>query len=64
MHITYRQQQCLDKLLDGFTTHQIAQVLKISPRTVQVHLDTLRKELKAANLHHLVAIAFRKGLVR
>ncbi|TMB49717.1 MAG: helix-turn-helix transcriptional regulator [Chloroflexi bacterium] len=39
LHMTPRQQQILELVAAGFSDKQIASKLRVSPRTVQSHLD-------------------------
>ena len=41
IHITHRDQQVLRLLVEGCSNKEIAEELKISPRTVKQHLRTL-----------------------
>lgn len=42
--ITKREQECLHYTLQGMTAKEIARVLQISHRTVEIHLDNIRKK--------------------
>jgi DNA-binding CsgD family transcriptional regulator len=50
-------------LADGMTTTQIAGKLWLSVHTVKAHWVHARRRVNARNLHHLVAIALRRGEV-
>lgn len=43
---TERELACLCFLVRGFSAKQIAQYLKISPRTVEVFIDRMKKKLE------------------
>ncbi len=48
---------------NGQMNKQIASKLDIHVRTVQWHIESARRELKAYNSVHAVAIAMRDGLI-
>ena len=62
--LTERQQEILEQAINGRSSDQIADQLKISTYTVNQHLDTIRKKLKASNRVEAVAIALRKHLLK
>lgn len=62
--LTERQQEILEQAINGRSSEQIADQLKISTYTVNQHLDTIRKKLKASNRVEAVAIALRKHLLK
>lgn len=62
--LTERQQEILEQAINGRSSEQIADNLKISTYTVNQHLDTIRKKLKASNRVEAVAIALRKHLLK
>lgn len=45
----------------GMTNKEIAHELILSPRTIDHHVENLRRELGARNRAHLAAIVVRKG---
>ena len=49
IHLTRREQQILDLILDGLTNKDIASKLKISKRTAEVHRFNLMKKLDVKN---------------
>ncbi len=51
--LTRREYQCGYYLLQGFTSKQIADVLHISPRTVEVYIERLRTRFGSKNKVHL-----------
>ena len=59
--LTERELQCLTMAARGLTSDDIAVKLKISPRTVQNHMDALRSKLGAANRQEAIFIASRRG---
>ena len=50
-------------LADGLTSNEIAKQLTISSHTVDWYINGLQEKLKARNRQHVVALAFRLGLV-
>lgn len=62
--ISKREQQVLEQIACGQTTEEIAAELEIGCATVQTYRQKLRKKLRAENGPHLVAKAFRIGLLR
>lgn len=63
-HITRRESEVLQALADGGTNADIALRLKISPHTVKFHVNALLSKFDAWNRAHMIAKAFRSGLVR
>lgn len=61
--VSRREQQVLEHIASGQTTEEIAQHLEIGFQTVQTYRRKLCKKLKAENSPHLVAKAFRFGLL-
>lgn len=64
IRLSAREQQVLEWIAHGQTTEEIARELEIGFETVQTHRRKLRKKLHAENGPHLVALAFRMGLLR
>ncbi|MEU2042632.1 MFS transporter [Nocardia niwae] len=58
---TARQQQILALVDAGLTNHEIAATLDISKRTVEKHLDNLRKLYGSGSRARLVAVAEKEG---
>ncbi|PJF38892.1 MAG: hypothetical protein CUN54_09875 [Phototrophicales bacterium] len=58
-----REVQCLVMIADGLSAREAAKRLSITSRTVERHLDVARYKLNARNRTHLVAIAFREGVI-
>jgi len=63
LQLSNREQEVLELIAAGETTHAIADQLFISPRTVETHRLTLLKKLAARNTAELVSNAFRFGFV-
>lgn len=60
---TERELEVLELVADGLSNGEIAKRLYITTRTVKFHLDALRGKLDARDRAHLVAVAFRAGLL-
>lgn len=52
--VTQRQTDCINLLLEGATIKEIAARLKISPRTVETHIDLLKTKFHAQNKSELI----------
>lgn len=61
--ITNREREVLQLIVDGYTTAEIAQLLFISPRTVDTHRANLLRKLDKKNTAGLVRYALEKGHV-
>ncbi|RWX75207.1 LuxR family transcriptional regulator [Neorhizobium lilium] len=61
--LTRREMEVILLLADGLTSHEIAKALTISNHTVDWYINGLQEKLKAKNRQHVVALAFRLGLV-
>lgn len=62
--LTDRQHEILEQTVQGLTSDEIADHLKISAYAVNQHLDTIRKKLGASNRVEAVAIALKKHLLK
>jgi len=60
--LTSKEKQILGCLVKGFTNKKIATSLKISPGTVNSHLDNIYQKLGCSNRHEASFIALRNGL--
>lgn len=63
LRLTRRELEILRHIVDGGTSQQIAEVLHISPRTVEAHRANLMQKLGLKNTAALVKYAVAKGLV-
>ncbi len=63
VRLTRREMEALGHLVDGLTSNEISQELKISSNTVDWYMNGIQSKLGAKNRHHAVAIAFRLGLI-
>ena len=61
--LTDRQREILQLIAEGKNTKQIAEVLKVSPKTVEYHRMRLMKGLNLHDIPSLVRFALRAGLV-
>lgn len=61
--MTRREMEVLSYLADGMTSNEISKILKISNHTVDWYMNGIQDKLKAKNRQHVVALAFRLGLV-
>lgn len=60
--LTPRQQETLKLLVEGMTNKQIADILKISVKTVDAHRASIMTRLQIHSLAGLVKYAIRTGL--
>jgi DNA-binding CsgD family transcriptional regulator len=58
-----REREVLDLLAQGRTDPQIAELLGLSPATVQTHVRNAKSKLGARTRSHAVAIAIGRGLI-
>ena len=61
--LTKREREVVARLAEGLTSHEIARELQISNHTVDWYINGLQDKMKAKNRQHVVAQAFRRGLV-
>jgi DNA-binding NarL/FixJ family response regulator len=61
--LTSRESQILTLIADGHTSREIAEMLVISPRTVERHRENLRDKLGLRNRVDLTRYAIRAGLI-
>lgn len=61
--LTAREQQVLELVAEGQANREVAEVLGISPRTVQKHLENLFKKTGVHDRTELVTFGFRNGLI-
>lgn len=59
--MTPRERDIARLVTHGMTNKEIARELILSPRTVDHHVENLRRELGARNRAHLAAIVVREG---
>ena len=61
--LTEREREVLKLIAQGKTTAEIAQLLVLSPHTVQTHRDHIMEKLNLHRKAELIKYAIRKGLV-
>lgn len=61
--LTSREKEVLELIIKEFTTHEIAEKIFISVKTVESHRNNLMQKLGVKNSAGLVRVAFEKGLV-
>jgi NarL family two-component system response regulator LiaR len=61
--LTGREREILKLLAEGHSTHEIAQLLVISPKTVERHKTNLMAKLDIHNRLDLFKYALRKGII-
>jgi DNA-binding CsgD family transcriptional regulator len=62
--LTIRQREILLLIAEGQNTKQIAEILKVSPKTVEYHRMKLMNCLNVHDIPGLVRLALRTGLVQ
>ena len=62
-HMTPRERDILRLVSMGNTSREIASILHISPRTVEVHRFNLRRKFNVRNLAQLLRVALRLELL-
>ncbi|MDE1993461.1 MAG: LuxR family transcriptional regulator [Rhizobiaceae bacterium] len=63
MKLTRREMEVLNYLAEGMTSMDISRMLSISNHTVDWYMNSIQDKLSARNRQHIVAIAFRNGLI-
>lgn len=63
LHLSEREKEVLRWLTTGKTSWEIAQILLISERTVNYHVQNIIRKLDAVNRAHAVAIAIMAKLI-
>ena len=61
--LTEQQREILQRIAEGQTTKEIAQILKVSPKTVEYHRAQLMQRLNIYDIPGLVRFALRVGLI-
>lgn len=61
-NLTRREREVLQLIAGGYNTKQIADELRISPKTVETHRVNLMKKLGASNPVELALFALREGV--
>ena len=63
MPLTRREMETLEYLGYGMTSNEMGATLGLSAHTVDWYMNGIQEKLQAKNRHHVVAIAFRLGLI-
>lgn len=63
MELTCREKECLLWAAEGKTGSEIADILKISERTVTFHLQNASQKMGASNRQHAISRAISTGLI-
>jgi DNA-binding CsgD family transcriptional regulator len=61
--ISKRELECLKLTANGYTSDEIARLLKLSVHTANQYLSNTTQKLDAVNRMHAVAKALRMGLI-
>jgi len=61
--LTEREREVLKLVVEGHTTRQIADILVISPKTVEWHKTSLMNKLNIHNKTDLIKFAIRKAII-
>jgi RNA polymerase sigma factor (sigma-70 family) len=56
LHLPEKQRQICIALSKGFSTNEIAKILRVSQRTIQRHIRKIRDYFEAVNLHHWLTL--------
>ncbi len=62
--LTNREREVLQLIAEGHTNREIAKILKLSIRTVDVHRSHITKKLHIHDITGLVKYSIRKGLIK
>lgn len=63
LQMTRREMETLEYLGYGMTSNEMGATLGLSAHTVDWYMNGIQEKLNAKNRHHVVAIAFRLGLI-
>jgi len=61
--LTDREREVLKLVVEGHTTREIADILVVSPKTVEWYKTSLMKKLNIHNRTDLIRYAIRKGII-
>lgn len=62
--LSARERDVLDLIANGLSAKEVALECKLSPRTVEHHIENIRNKLRARNRAHIVAKAMAYGELR
>ncbi|MBB4009004.1 helix-turn-helix transcriptional regulator [Allorhizobium taibaishanense] len=63
VRLTRRELEILTYLAEGMTSNEMSKLLEISNHTVDWYVNELQDKLNAKNRQHMVAMAYRLGLI-
>lgn len=63
MPLSHREREVLDWMKEGKTSWEISQILHISERTVNFHVQNILVKLQASTRGHAIALAIQQGLI-
>lgn len=61
--VTPSEARCIQAIADGYSHHEAAEKIGVSFYTLQTHVKKAKIKLKAKDRYHLIANAFREGMV-
>ena len=61
--LTLREKEVFRLAAEGRTSREIAEILHISPKTVEKHRSSMMRKLNLNNLSELIKYAIRKGFI-
>ncbi len=61
--ISKREYQCLFFAAQGKTAKETAKILKISPRTIEIHLQNIKNKLHCKNKARLIEFSIGKHIL-
>jgi len=61
--LSKREAECLSWIANGKTSSEVSQILGISPRTVNFHVNNSMEKLDAMNRTHLIALFVKSYLI-
>jgi DNA-binding NarL/FixJ family response regulator len=61
--LTGRQREIIQLIAEGRNTKEIAEILKVSPKTIEYHRTQLMNRLDVHDIPNLVRLALKTGLV-
>ncbi len=59
-----REREVLEHVAEGTSTKEVADMLNLSPKTVETYRKNLLNKLDARNTAHLIRIAIKEGLIQ
>ena len=63
-HLTIREMEIITYTANGHTAKEIARIIGLEPRTVEIYVASIRRKLVARNTTHAVFIATQKALLK